>query len=223
MQVFSKTGIGPEEQCLQPSARPLFCMISAELFGADARHLNIFNVLLTFSHTTIELLEEFRNGGMTRYDITDAKTGPLCGRISAGSERHAGRHPGRLPQTCGGQNGLAPAERPCHCRRDRDGEKERAARTQIDADWVLKRIGEELSADMADLYDDHGDLLPIEDWPLIWRQGLVSGVDILALYEGEGEDRRLVGQVKKLKLVDRTRRLELVGKHIRVNAFQEVF
>ncbi|NWJ26002.1 terminase small subunit [Rhizobium sp. RM] len=101
--------------------------------------------------------------------------------------------------------------------------KERAARTQIDADWVLKRIGEELSADMADLYDDHGDLLPIEDWPLIWRQGLVSGVDILALYEGEGDDRRLVGQVKKLKLVDRTRRLELVGKHIRVNAFQEVF
>lgn len=57
----------------------VFCMMSAELFEADTRHLNIFNVLLTFSHTTIELLEDFGNGGMTRYDITDAKTGPLCG------------------------------------------------------------------------------------------------------------------------------------------------
>jgi len=99
---------------------------------------------------------------------------------------------------------------------------ERSERTQIDADWVLTRLANEADADMADLYDDNGDLLPVEEWPLIWRQGLVAGVEIEALYEGEGEDRIQVGHVKKLKLVDRTRRLELIGKHIRVNAFQDV-
>jgi phage terminase small subunit len=99
---------------------------------------------------------------------------------------------------------------------------ERSERTQVDADWVLKRLAEEADADMADLYDDNGDLLPVEEWPLIWRQGLVAGVEIEALYSGDGEERILIGQVKKLKLVDRTRRLELIGKHVRVNAFQEV-
>ncbi|OHV24933.1 terminase small subunit [Rhizobium sp. RMa-01] len=99
----------------------------------------------------------------------------------------------------------------------------RSERTQVDADWVLKRLADEADADMADLYDDDGDLLPVEDWPLIWRQGLVAGVDIEALYADgeEGEGRKIIGHVKKLKLVDRTRRLELIGKHVKVNAFQE--
>ena len=97
----------------------------------------------------------------------------------------------------------------------------RSERTKIDADWVLKRLADEADADLADLYDDNGDLLPVEDWPLIFRQGLVSGVEIEALYDGEGEDRIQIGHVKKIKLTDRVRRLELIGKHIRVNAFQE--
>jgi phage terminase small subunit len=99
---------------------------------------------------------------------------------------------------------------------------ERSERTQIDADWVLTRLADEADADMADLYDDNGDLLPVEDWPPIWRKGLVGGVKIEALYDDSGEERRIVGHVKEIKLVDRTRRLELIGKHVRVNAFQEV-
>jgi phage terminase small subunit len=99
---------------------------------------------------------------------------------------------------------------------------ERSERTRVDADWVLTRLADEADADMADLYDDNGALLPVEDWPLIWRTGLVAGVETEELYEGEGGDRINVGQVKKLKLVDRTRRLELIGKHVKVNAFQEV-
>lgn len=97
----------------------------------------------------------------------------------------------------------------------------RSQRTQIDADWVLKRLADEADADMAELYDDDGDLLPIEDWPLIWRQGLVTGVDIEVLFEGQGENRKEVGRVKKIRMSDRIRRLELIGKHVRVNAFQE--
>lgn len=97
----------------------------------------------------------------------------------------------------------------------------RSERTQVDADWVLKRLADEADADMAELYDDDGDLLPVEDWPLIWRQGLVTGVDIEVLFEGQGEDRKEVGRVKKIRMSDRIRRLELIGKHVRVNAFQK--
>ncbi|CAN7619658.1 terminase small subunit [Agrobacterium tumefaciens] len=97
----------------------------------------------------------------------------------------------------------------------------RSQRTQIDADWVLQRLATEAEADLADLYDDDNNLLPVEEWPLIWRQGLVTGVDIEVLFEGQGEDRKEVGRVKKIRMSDRIRRLELIGKHVRVNAFQE--
>lgn len=86
---------------------------------------------------------------------------------------------------------------------------------------MLRRLVAEAEADLADLYDGRGDLKPIEEWPEIWRQGLVAGVEIDALYEGAGDDRRQVGFVKKIRLSDRLRRLELIGKHVRVNAFQD--
>ncbi|RWE97360.1 terminase small subunit [Mesorhizobium sp.] len=98
---------------------------------------------------------------------------------------------------------------------------ERSERTKIDAAWVLIRLAEEADADIADLYDADGDLLPVKDWPLIWRQGLVQGIEVDALYEGFGESRIQVGQTKKIRLSDRVRRIELIGKHVRVKAFEE--
>ncbi|ARS70114.1 hypothetical protein SMRU11_23975 [Sinorhizobium meliloti RU11/001] len=99
---------------------------------------------------------------------------------------------------------------------------ERSERTQIDATWVLKRLADEAEADIADLYDEKtGDLKPIHEWPEIWRQGLVAGVEIDAIYDGHGEDRVQIGHAKKVRFSERIRRLELIGKHVRVNAFQE--
>lgn len=93
----------------------------------------------------------------------------------------------------------------------------RSERTRIDADWVLTRLAAEAEADVADLYGADGELLPIKDWPKIWRQGLVTGIDV---DEIEHAGVRM-GTVKKIRLSDRIRRLELIGKHVRVNAFQD--
>ncbi len=98
---------------------------------------------------------------------------------------------------------------------------ERSQETKIDAAWVLKRLADEATADVADLYDDNNNLKPVKEWPLIWRQGLVAGVEIDALFEGVGEDREQVGFTKKVRLSDRLKRLELIGKHIGVKAFEE--
>ena len=95
---------------------------------------------------------------------------------------------------------------------------ERSKRTQIDADWLLKRLAAEAEADVADLYDENGNLLPVKDWPSIWRKGLVQGIDIEVLQNAEGEGGAIV---KKLRVSDRVKRLELIGKHISVQAFQE--
>lgn len=94
---------------------------------------------------------------------------------------------------------------------------ERSEETKIDAAWVLKRLAAEAEADVGDLYDDAGDLLPVKQWPKIWRQGLVAGLDVeVVTVEG-----REVARIKKLRLSDRVRRLELIGKHIGVKAFED--
>lgn len=95
----------------------------------------------------------------------------------------------------------------------------RSERTQIDAAWMLKRLADEAEADVADLYTEAGGLKPIHEWPKIWRQGLVAGLDIEQI---KGPDGSVAGDLVKIKLSDRIRRLELIGKHVSVNAFQEV-
>jgi len=100
--------------------------------------------------------------------------------------------------------------------------KDRRERLKVDADWVLARLVEEANADLSDLVEgDEGRVKPVHEWPEIWRKGLVAGIDVESLYEGRGEDREHVGNVTKLKLSDRVKRLELIGRHIDVGAFIE--
>lgn len=98
---------------------------------------------------------------------------------------------------------------------------ERSTELKVDASFVLRRLVDEAEADLADLYDDKNNLKPVDEWPEIWRQGLVAGVEVNVLYDGSGADHVQIGMVKKLRLSDRVRRLELIGKHVSVNAFQD--
>jgi len=92
----------------------------------------------------------------------------------------------------------------------------RSEKTGIDAEWLLRRLAMEADADLADLYDDAGKLKPVREWPLIWRQGLVAGVETVR--EGSGDDASFVD---KIKISDRIKRLELIGRHIGVQAFKD--
>jgi len=93
----------------------------------------------------------------------------------------------------------------------------RSTETQIDAAWVLTRLAAEATADIADIYGEDGQLLPVKQWPLIWRQGLVVGVETEELsVEGVA-----MGIVRKIKQSDRVKRLELIGRHVNVQAFKE--
>lgn len=90
----------------------------------------------------------------------------------------------------------------------------RSTETGIDAAWLLKRLADEAMADVNDLYAEDGRVRPVKDWPLIWRQGLVAGIEVETIGEG-------AGHVTKIKVSERIKRLELIGKHIDVQAFKE--
>lgn len=99
---------------------------------------------------------------------------------------------------------------------------ERMDRIKMDADKLLIRLFEEADADVADLFEDDGSLKPVKDWPPIWRKGLVAGIDSEALYEKDADgNKEVVGVIRKLKLSDRTKRLELIGRHTIVGAWKD--
>lgn len=93
----------------------------------------------------------------------------------------------------------------------------RTERTQIDADAVLMRLAALADADLADLYGPEGGLLPAAQWPEVWRKGLVAGVDVAE----ETRDGKVVGVVRKVRLADRVKVLELLGRHVTVGAWRD--
>lgn len=98
----------------------------------------------------------------------------------------------------------------------------RSQKTGIDAEWVLRRLHAEAEADLADLYDEQGNLRHPKDWPAVWRKGLVAGVETFMVPKGQEEDGKpAYAEVRKVKLMDRTKTIELIGKHVRVGAFRE--
>lgn len=123
-------------------------------------------------------------------------------------------------QKTAGQQGFDLLKHPEICKAIDEALQSRSERTKIDADWLLKRMAEEAEADLSDLYDDNGAIKPIKDWPKIWRQGLVAGIEHVEVRDAEGNATGDV--IVKVKLSDRVRRLELIGKHVKVNAFQEI-
>lgn len=103
-----------------------------------------------------------------------------------------------------------------------EAKQSRADRTQVDADWVLRRLAQDATADLADLYDENGNLRPVKDWPIAWRTGLVAGVETAQERDGQDEDGNPVfATVRKVKLLDRTKLVELIGKHVGVGAFKD--
>lgn len=101
------------------------------------------------------------------------------------------------------------------------GKEARSERTKIDADWLLQRLADEADADLKDLYGEDGNLKPVHEWPVAWRKGLVAGIEVEELWEGRGEERQQIGVLRKVKIADRAKRLELIGRHVDVQAFKE--
>lgn len=97
--------------------------------------------------------------------------------------------------------------------------REQLARIAIDSDHLLLNLVDDMRADIADLFDERGALKPVDDWPLAFRTGLVAGIEVEELWGGEGDERIVIGQTKKIRLADRTAIKKLVGQHTTIQAF----
>ncbi|OKP02598.1 terminase small subunit [Xenorhabdus eapokensis] len=90
----------------------------------------------------------------------------------------------------------------------------------IDANYVLRRLVEIDQMDVADILDEDLSIKPLSHWPESWRRYL-SGLNLAEIFEGRGDERDVVGILKKIKWPDKVKNLELLGKHVSVQAFRE--
>lgn len=98
--------------------------------------------------------------------------------------------------------------------------KHRNKRVKIGADYVLRRLVEIDELDLADIMNDDLTLKPLSEWPKPWRQFL-SGVKVAEMFEMDGKKREMVGVLKSIKWPDKVKNLELIGKHVDVQAFKD--
>lgn len=101
---------------------------------------------------------------------------------------------------------------------------ERIARMKVDADFVLKRLVEEIDARVTDLYDADGVMLHPSEWPDVWQRGLVTHIQTTELFgpkDPKTGKATVIGRLKDVTFADRVKRIELLGRHIAVQAFKE--
>ncbi|CAA2938266.1 MULTISPECIES: terminase small subunit [Enterobacter] len=99
--------------------------------------------------------------------------------------------------------------------------EERNKRMRVSADYVLMRLVEIDQMDVIDILDDEGGLKPISQWPKVWRTSL-SAMDINRIrMAGKDDEDDIESTLQKIKWPDKVKNLELIGKHVDVNAFKE--
>jgi phage terminase small subunit len=87
----------------------------------------------------------------------------------------------------------------------------------ISAEYVLKRLKEIDELDVIDILNDDLDgFKRLSEWPKSWRTS-ISGLDIQTVISGGDEP--IEKLVRKIKWPDKTKNLELIGRHVDVKAW----
>ena len=91
----------------------------------------------------------------------------------------------------------------------------RSAKVDVNAETVLRELLLIATSDLRKVFNEKGSLLPVDQWPDDIAKS-ISGVEIEDLFDGHGEDRVQVGYTKKVKMWDKPKALELIGRHLKL-------
>ena len=92
---------------------------------------------------------------------------------------------------------------------------ERAKRTEITQDIVLKELGRLGFSDIRKYFYEDGTLKAIHELDDD-AAAAVASVEVEELFEGKGEDREHIGYTRKFKFWDKNSALEKIGKHLKM-------
>ncbi len=98
---------------------------------------------------------------------------------------------------------------------------ERAQATGISAERVLTELATSAFLDPLSLFAEDGTLLPLSEMPEAARR-TIAGIEVVELFDGVGEERKLVGHLKKIRIVSKEGTLNLIGKHLKMFSDVEI-
>lgn len=90
----------------------------------------------------------------------------------------------------------------------------------IDAAYVLRRLKEIDDMDVIDILHEDLTIKPLSQWPKIWRT-MISGIDLNTTRTHTEEGSVEENILKKMKWPDKVKNLDLIGKHVDVQAFND--
>ena len=91
--------------------------------------------------------------------------------------------------------------------------KEREKRTEVTQDMVIRELSRIAFLDIRKLYNESGGLKNIQDIDDETIKA-ISSLETLEEYDGYGEDKKQIGNTQKVKLLDKLKALELLGRHL---------
>lgn len=84
---------------------------------------------------------------------------------------------------------------------------------KLDTESVLQQLANLVYADPRKVFGPDGCLLPVSEWP-DEVAAMVSSIEVDALYEGQGKERRQIGVTQKVKFWDKNSAIEKAMKHL---------
>lgn len=90
----------------------------------------------------------------------------------------------------------------------------RSERTEITQDRVIRELARIAFLDPADLLEDDGSIKLIKNMPEDARR-VIAGMEVSEIFDNAaGDQKQAIGLLKKIKVCDKIRALELTGKHL---------
>jgi len=93
--------------------------------------------------------------------------------------------------------------------------EKRAAKINVSAEFVLNELLLLAKTDLANAYDEKGNLKPIHEIPEETRRA-IAGIKVFEEFEGFGRERHKVGETRELKLWSKPDALEMLGRHLKL-------
>lgn len=88
-------------------------------------------------------------------------------------------------------------------------------RIKVDTDFVLKELIKLATFDIQDIYDEDGNIKPVQDLPETVRKAIAT-IEVEELYAGRGLARKNVGRNVKIKFWDKSKALENLGRYLKM-------
>lgn|SRR5574343_979281 len=93
------------------------------------------------------------------------------------------------------------------------GQREMSERVEVRQDKVLAEYMAVAFADIGQYFDDHGNLLPLQEIPEMARKA-ISEIQVFEEYAFSEGERVPIGQTKRLKFHDKLKALDALGRNL---------